>query len=55
MADNNSFIPNPHEPSKPLACITFTNVTKLLPNNYPNWKQQVEALLDGYDLLQYPD
>ncbi|GAU40747.1 hypothetical protein TSUD_14320 [Trifolium subterraneum] len=55
MADNNSFIPNSHEPSKPLACITFTNVTKLLPNNYPNWKQQVEALLDGYDLLKYPD
>ncbi|RZC24049.1 Beta-carotene isomerase D27, chloroplastic isoform D [Glycine soja] len=55
MADNNSFIPNPHESFKPLACITFTNVTKLLPNNYPNWKQQVEALLDGYDLLQYPD
>ncbi|RZB81263.1 Retrovirus-related Pol polyprotein from transposon RE2 [Glycine soja] len=55
MADNNSFILNPHEPSKPLACITFTNVTKLLPNNYPNWKQQVEALLDGYHLLQYPD
>ncbi|RZB70978.1 Retrovirus-related Pol polyprotein from transposon RE2, partial [Glycine soja] len=55
MADNNSFVPNLHEPSKPLACITFTNVTKLLPNNYPNWKQQVEALLDGYDLLQYPD
>ncbi|RZB68483.1 hypothetical protein D0Y65_038311, partial [Glycine soja] len=43
MADNNSFIPNPHEPSKPLACITFTNVTKLLPNNYPNWKQQNPA------------
>ncbi|PNX60758.1 hypothetical protein L195_g060339, partial [Trifolium pratense] len=55
MADNNSYIPNPHEPSKPLACITFTNVTKLLPNNYPNWKQQIEVLLDGHDLLKYPD
>ncbi|MCH90228.1 retrovirus-related pol polyprotein from transposon TNT 1-94, partial [Trifolium medium] len=48
-------ITNPYEPSKPLACITLGSVTKLLPTNYLNWKLQVEAFLDGYDLLQYPD
>ncbi|WVZ23444.1 hypothetical protein V8G54_001988 [Vigna mungo] len=56
MANNNSSsISNPHEPSKPFTCITLSTVTKLLPSNYLTWKLQVEALLDGYDLLKYPD
>ncbi|WVY95339.1 hypothetical protein V8G54_034427 [Vigna mungo] len=56
MANNNSLsISNPHEPSKPFTCITFSSVTKLLPSNYLTWKLQVKALLDGYDLLKYPD
>ncbi|WVZ15231.1 hypothetical protein V8G54_012797 [Vigna mungo] len=55
MANNNSSsISNPHEPSKPFTCITRSSVTKLLPSNYLTWKLQVEALLDGYDLLKYP-
>ncbi|KAF1877765.1 hypothetical protein Lal_00038074 [Lupinus albus] len=53
--DNNSFISNPYEPSKPFACITLISVMKLLPTIYHNWKLQVEALFDGYDLLKYPD
>ncbi|WVZ22860.1 hypothetical protein V8G54_001404 [Vigna mungo] len=32
----------------------LNSVTKLLPSNYLTWKLQVEALLDGYDLLKYP-
>jgi len=48
-------ITNPYEPSKPLACITLGSVTKLLPTNYLNWQLQVEAFLDDYDLLKYPD
>ncbi|WVY95607.1 hypothetical protein V8G54_027758 [Vigna mungo] len=56
MANNNSSsISNPHEPSKSFTCITLSSVTKLLPSNYLTWKLQVEALLDGYDLLKYPD
>ncbi|WVZ24529.1 hypothetical protein V8G54_003073 [Vigna mungo] len=56
MANNSSSsISNPHEPSKPFTCITLSSVTKLLPSNYLTWKLQVEALLDGYDLLKYPD
>lgn len=46
---------NPYEPSKPFTCITLGSVTKLIPTNYLNWKLQVEAFLDGYDLLKYPD
>ncbi|WVZ24403.1 hypothetical protein V8G54_002947 [Vigna mungo] len=53
--DNSSSISNPHEPSKPFTCITLSSVTKLLPLNYLTWKLQVETLLDGYDLLKYPD
>ncbi|WVZ13325.1 hypothetical protein V8G54_017855 [Vigna mungo] len=53
--NNSSSISNPQEPSKPFTCITLSNVTKLLPSNYLTWKLQVEALLDGYDLLKYPD
>ncbi|KAK2457784.1 putative mitochondrial protein [Trifolium repens] len=49
------YIANPYEPSKPFACITLSGVTKLLPTNYLNWKLQVEAFLDGFDLLKYPD
>ncbi|XP_014491092.1 uncharacterized protein LOC106753757 [Vigna radiata var. radiata] len=56
MANNNSSsISNSHEPSKSFTCITLSSVTKLLPSNYLTWKLQVEALLDGYDLLKYPD
>ncbi|WVZ07936.1 hypothetical protein V8G54_021282 [Vigna mungo] len=56
MANNNSSsISNPHEPSKSFTCITLSSVTKFLPSNYLTWKLQVEALLDGYDLLKYPD
>ncbi|WVY97899.1 hypothetical protein V8G54_030050 [Vigna mungo] len=56
MANNNfSSISNPHESSKPFTCSTLSSVTKLLPSNYLTWKLQVEALLDGYDLLKYPD
>ncbi|WVZ13816.1 hypothetical protein V8G54_011382 [Vigna mungo] len=56
MANNNSSsISNPHEPSKPFTCITLSSVTKLLRSTYLTWKLQVEALLDGYDLLKYPD
>jgi hypothetical protein len=51
--DSYTSITNPYEPSKPLACITLGSVIKLLPTNYFNWKLQVEAFLDGYDLLQY--
>src|SRR4051812_29564157 len=54
-SESSSFFSNPYEPSKPFACITLMSVTKLLPTNYLNWKLQVEALLDGYDLLKYPD
>nr|KYP54366.1 hypothetical protein KK1_000553 [Cajanus cajan] len=53
--DNFSSISNPHEPSKPFICITLSSVTKLFPFNYLTWKLQVEAFLDGYDLLKYPD
>nr|KYP32084.1 hypothetical protein KK1_047310 [Cajanus cajan] len=53
--DNSSSIRNPHEPSKPFICITLSSVTNLLPSNYLTWKLQVEAFLDGYDLLQYLD
>ncbi|KAL6556414.1 hypothetical protein OROGR_005702 [Orobanche gracilis] len=54
-AENTSFISNPYESSKPFACVTLSSVTKLLPTNYLIWQLQVEAFLDGYDLLQYPD
>ena len=54
-SESSSFFSNPYEPSKPFASITLISVTKLLPTNYLNWKLQVEALLDGYDLLKYPD
>ena len=53
--DNYTSITNPYEPSKPLACITLGSVTKLLHTNYLNWQFHVEAFLDGYDLLKYPD
>jgi len=53
--DSYTLITNPYEPSKPLACITLGSVTKLLSTNYLNWQLQVEAFLDGYDLLKYPD
>ena len=53
--DSYTSINNPYEPSKPLAYITLGSVTKLLPTNYLNWQLQVEAFLDGYDLLKYPD
>nr|KYP77142.1 hypothetical protein KK1_021414 [Cajanus cajan] len=53
--ENSSSISNPHEPSKPFICIILSSVTKLLPSNYLIWKLQVEAFLDGYDLLKYPD
>ena len=55
MATDNSSIRNPYEPSKPFTCITLSSVTRLLPSNYLTWKLQVEALLDGHDLLKYPD
>jgi len=51
--DSYTSITNPYEPSKPLACITLGSLTKLPPTNYLNWQLQVEALLDGYDLLKY--
>ncbi|MCH92808.1 retrovirus-related pol polyprotein from transposon TNT 1-94 [Trifolium medium] len=54
-SDSSHYIANPYEPSKPLACITLSSVTKLLPTNYLNWKLQVEAFLDGFDLLKYTD
>jgi hypothetical protein len=54
-ADSSHYITNPYEPSKPFACITLSSVTKLLPTNYINWQLQVEAFLDGFDLLKYPD
>jgi len=53
--DNYTSITNTYKLSKPLACITLGSVTKLLPTNYFNWQLQVEAFLDGYDLLKYPD
>jgi len=52
--DSYTSITNPYEPSKPLACITLNSVTKLFLTNYLNWQLQVEAFLDGYDLLKYP-
>lgn len=56
MASDSTFtMTNPYEPSKPFTCITLGSVTKLIPTNYLNWKLQVEAFLDGYDLLKYPD
>jgi hypothetical protein len=51
--DSYTSITNPYEPSKPLACITLGGLTKLLPTNYLNWQLQVEAILDGYDLLKH--
>ncbi|CAJ2630669.1 unnamed protein product [Trifolium pratense] len=54
-SDGSRSIANPYEPSKPFACITLSGVTKLLPTNYLNWKLQVEAFLDGFDLLKYTD
>jgi len=53
--DSYTSITNPYEPSKPFACITLGSVTKLLPTNYLNWQLQIEAFLDGHDLLKYPD
>jgi len=55
VTDNYTSITNLYEPSKPLACITLGSVTKLLPTNYLNWQLQVEAFLDGYNLLKYSD
>ncbi|CAJ2664376.1 unnamed protein product [Trifolium pratense] len=54
-SDGSRSIANPYEPSKPFACLTLNGVTKLLPTNYLNWKLQVEAFLDGFDLLKYTD
>ncbi|CAJ2666261.1 unnamed protein product [Trifolium pratense] len=54
-SDGSRSIANPYEPSKPFSCITLSGVTKLLPTNYLNWKLQVEAFLDGFDLLKYTD
>lgn len=54
-SDSANFLRNPADPNKPFVCVSFPEVTKLQPTNYLNWKNQIEALLDGYDLLQFVD
>lgn len=52
---NSNTIPNPLDSSKPFLTINLQHVIKLNPHNYLSWKVQIEAILIGYDLLQFID
>lgn len=49
------FIPNFHEPSKPLTVITSNNSIKLTTTNYLAWKTWIEAILIGFDVYRFID
>lgn len=41
--------------SQKILNVNMTNVTKLTSSNFLMWSRQVQALLDGYDLVGYID
>lgn len=55
MAAASNTIPNTQDPSQPFLSINLQNILKLTPTNYLSWKLQIEAILVGYDLLQFID